>query len=254
MKIVLLGGKGESTVIMYSALKNDFNVALNIIEEPVGKMKLIKSRVRRLGYLKVINQLLFQLIIAKFLKFTSAKRIQEIKNNYPFQLEPLPESKTCYVNSINSDETQGIIIAAKPDIILVNGTRIISKKTLNCTNAIFINTHVGITPTYRGVHGGYWSLIFNDHDNFGVTVHLVDEGIDTGGILYQGYATPTSKDNFTTYPYLQYGAAVPILKAAFNDYYADELEEIYTDYADSKLHFHPTFTGYIYNRIIRGIK
>ena len=33
---------------------------------------------------------------------------------------------------------------------------------LQSVEAIFVNTHVGITPKYRGVHGGYWSLVKND--------------------------------------------------------------------------------------------
>ena len=51
---------------------------------------------------------------------------------------------------------------------MINGTRIISKATLGCVPAVFINTHVGITPTYRGVHGGYWSLVEGERARCGV--------------------------------------------------------------------------------------
>jgi folate-dependent phosphoribosylglycinamide formyltransferase PurN len=70
--------------------------------------------------------------------------------------------------------------AINPDLVIVNGTRIISKKVLSSINSKFVNIHVGITPKYRGVHGTYWALVNNDVENSGVTVHFVDEGIDTG--------------------------------------------------------------------------
>jgi methionyl-tRNA formyltransferase len=43
--------------------------------------------------------------------------------------------------------------------------------------------HAGITPRYRGTHGGYWVLLNNDPGHCGVTIHLVDPGIDTGSIV-----------------------------------------------------------------------
>ncbi len=45
--------------------------------------------------------------------------------------------------------------------------------------------HAGITLRYRGVHGGYWALAEQHPEWVGTTVHLVDPGIDTGGILAQ---------------------------------------------------------------------
>ncbi len=70
-------------------------------------------------------------------------------------------------------------------MVLVVGTRIISRKVLVAVAAPFINYHDGITPKYRGIHGGYWASAQSDLANFGVTVHLVDPGIDTGEVLYQ---------------------------------------------------------------------
>ena len=51
------------------------------------------------------------------------------------------------------------------DVIVVNGCRIISKKILNNVPAKFINTHEGITPKYRGIHGCYWALVNKDKEN-----------------------------------------------------------------------------------------
>lgn len=50
-----------------------------------------------------------------------------------------------------------------------------------------------------------------------VTVHLVDQGIDTGNILYQSRIEITEHDNFCTYPIIQTGQAVDLLKKAIID-------------------------------------
>ena len=107
-----------------------------------------------------------------------------------------------------------MVARAGAAVVVVNGTRIIARRVLEASDAVFINTHCGITPEYRGVHGGYWALYRSDPENCGVTVHLVDPGIDTGGILAQQRIEPGPHDNFVTYPYLQLAAGLPLLVEA----------------------------------------
>ena len=102
-------------------------------------------------------------------------------------------------------------------MVVVSGTRIIAARVLNCVPAVFINMHAGITPLYRGVHGGYWALVERNVDACGVTVHEVDTGVDTGRILGQTRITPNGEDNFVTYGFLQQAAGLPLLKRAIRD-------------------------------------
>jgi methionyl-tRNA formyltransferase len=44
-----------------------------------------------------------------------------------------------------------------------------------------INAHYGLLPAYRGMNVTEWSV--SRGDPVGVTVHFVDEGVDTGPIL-----------------------------------------------------------------------
>ena len=75
MKIVMLAGKGQSTLFMYNAINEIFPIDKVIIEDKISNKKLLQSRIKKVGYLKVINQLLFQIIISKILTFTSKKGI-----------------------------------------------------------------------------------------------------------------------------------------------------------------------------------
>jgi methionyl-tRNA formyltransferase len=52
----------------------------------------------------------------------------------------------------------------------------------NCGCPI-INLHIAYLPYNKGAHPNFWS--FYDDTPSGVSLHLVDEGIDTGPILYQ---------------------------------------------------------------------
>jgi methionyl-tRNA formyltransferase len=136
---------------------------------------------------------------------------------------------------------------------VVHGTRIISKKVLQSVNVPFINIHAGITPRYRGSHGAYWALANNDKENCGVTVHLVDAGIDTGNILFQENIPITAKDNFATYGYLQLAVGLKLLQKALNELFEGKMEVKKND-LDSALWHHPTLWGYLCKRISKAVK
>src|SRR5262249_19038049 len=144
----------------------------------------------------------------------SEARIAELKSSLALDDAPIDPARLVQVNSANDPETESVLQELKPKVVVVNGTRILSRRLLSSVPAKFINTHAGITPSYRGVHGGYWALVKKDPDACGVTVHLVDEGIDTGLVLGQELIRPTDRDNFVTYPYLQLAAALPLLQTA----------------------------------------
>ena len=48
----------------------------------------------------------------------------------------------------------------------------------------FVNIHNGPLPKYRGVNPINWALK-NNENSHGVTLHHIDEGIDTGDIIDQ---------------------------------------------------------------------
>lgn len=255
MKIVLLCGKGDSSLFMYNGIKNQFKIQAIIQEQKFSSKKLLKRRIKKLGVLRVVNQVFFQVLIPRVLLFFSIRRIKEIKNNYNLNNEPFLKNILNFVPSVNSEECLRLICTIKPDIIIVNGTRIISKKILNATNALFINTHVGITPEYRGVHGAYWALRNNDIENCGVTIHKIDAGIDTGDIILQDIILITNKDNFVTYPFIQIGKAIMMMKKVLESVEKEELKTYKkTNFTFSKLWYHPTFTGYLYYRILKRVK
>lgn len=252
-KIVLLAKKDYSTNVIFNSLKNEFNVAAIIIEEPISKKKVLKKRIKRLGAWTVFGQVLFQTLAVKFLNLISARRKKEIFRDYNLDYSNLPKEKIIHVTSVNSDNCLLNLQQLQPDMVIVNGTRIISGRILNCIPAKFVNVHVGITPFYRGVHGAYWALVNNDVGNCGITVHLVDTGIDTGSIIYQKNITITNKDNFVTYPLLQLAEAIPYLKKAITGILAEDLV-LQNISEKGRLWSHPTIWQYIFYWLFHGKK
>ncbi|MEX0290754.1 MAG: formyl transferase [Flavobacteriaceae bacterium] len=254
-KIVMLVGHGPSARYVYNGLKTTFEIphVIRAGAAPGGRRKFIKRRIKRLGYWKVFGQILFKICIVRPLTRLSKKRVDKLKTELHLSDEIYPPEVLLDVPYVNAKESLEVLQKINPDIIIVNGTDIISKKILNGVDATFVNTHVGITPKYRGVHGGYWALACNDKENCGVTVHLVDAGIDTGGILYQGIITPTKKDNFITYPLLQVSEGITLMKKAINDIQNNRVSPKKGG-TESKLWYHPTIWRYLYVRLTRGVK
>jgi folate-dependent phosphoribosylglycinamide formyltransferase PurN len=253
IKIIMLMSDGASSRIIFHKLKAICDIVLVVQEEPVPNSILLKNRIKKLGLFKVLGQILFMLF-SKILKKVSTNRINEIKDEFELDTSPVVHNNLIKVKNINQKEVEKILKTMNHDLILVNGTRIIKSNILDSSTKPFINTHVGITPKYRGVHGGYWALANNDRENCGVTVHLVDEGIDTGSVLYQSLIEPSMKDNFTTYPYLQTQKAVQLLYNIIHDIENNCLKEKKSLTNISNIWSHPTILEYVYNYVTKGVK
>lgn len=250
----MLAGSGKSTTYIYNALAEDFKIERVLLTTATSKIKMLKRRVKKLGYFHVFNQLLFQFIVVKVLKYFNKKSYKDKETLLKLNSKEIPINVIETVGNVNSKTAIKTLKTLEPDVVIVNGTAIISKKVLACTDAIFINTHVGITPEYRGVHGGYWALRNNDKENFGVTVHLVDKGIDTGSIIYQATTKVKEEDNFITYPLYQYALAIPLLKKTLKAIEKNEMKPYKKENSDSKLYYHPTLTKYIVGWLFKGVK
>ena len=61
----------------------------------------------------------------------------------------------------------------------------------------FINCHAGALPFYKGRNILNWAII-NGESRFGVTVHYIDVGIDTGAIILQRFAAIGETDDYGT--------------------------------------------------------
>jgi methionyl-tRNA formyltransferase len=253
-KIVLLGREDSQTAILYNSLQREFSIERVIVEQGESRLKFVKRRIKRLGWRKTLGQVAFRLVVVPCLEATSRRRVSEITRQSGMDASPIPAFKLLKVSSVNSDQTIRLLQELQPSVIVVSGTRIIAAAVLNCVPAVFLNMHAGITPMYRGVHGGYWALVEHNIDVCGVTVHEVDTGVDTGRILGQARIVPNGADNFATYSFLQLAAGLPLLKRAIGDACEGRLQTVPAPVGKSRLWTHPTLAEYVYHRIKSGVK
>ena len=251
-RVVLLGRDNASTALLYNALSKSFDTHV-IHEKAPSTYVLLRSRIKRLGVVKVIGQVLFQVLVAKPLFLLSGSRRRAILAEFGASEDPVPVAVLTNVDSVNSTACWVAVEKLAPSVVVINGTRILSKGSIARATVPILNTHVGMTPRYRGVHGAYWALAQNDPEHCGVTVHLVDEGIDTGSVLYQARIHPTAADNFTTYPLLQMAIGSGLLVKAVKDVVKGRTIVIEGPSGDRRW-YHPTLWEYLANRITKGVR
>ena len=85
------------------------------------------------------------------------------------------------VDDINGAVALKHLQAKTFDLAIHAGAGIIRSPLLALLRLGLVNAHMGILPHYRGMNVSEWAA-FNG-DPVGCTVHLIDVGIDTGGIL-----------------------------------------------------------------------
>ena len=214
-RVVLLAREDRETGIVYRYLASapGIDVVGVILEQPKPPLALLKRRMKRLGVTPAS--------VRRRSRYSprcwhGGLADVSIRSFREAGLEEAPPHRDLvqHVPSINHASTPRALEQLGPAVVVVKGTRIIRKKVLSSIDAPFVNVHAGITPKYRGVHGGYWALAEGDREHCGVTVHLIDRGIDTGGILEQAVIEPGLDDNFATYPTMQLVAALPLLARA----------------------------------------
>jgi folate-dependent phosphoribosylglycinamide formyltransferase PurN len=91
-----------------------------------------------------------------------------------------------YVSSINDPQVFKLIDNQRPELVIVSGTNLLSKRLINQIrkHGEILNLHTGLSPF---VNGGpnctNWCLYLKAFELIGNTVMFIDEGIDTGDII-----------------------------------------------------------------------
>lgn len=250
-RIAVLTVPSPHAWIAINALVERFGPVHVLAEERIGRMQLIRQRARRVGLVNVLGQVGFALL-QKRLDRRRQKRIDAIVTAQGLNPAPNPSCEIYPVGSVNSLACRTALAMIRPEVVLVIGTRIIGRETLSSISVPLINSHAGWNPKYRGQCGGYWALAEGDTDHAGVTVHLVDEGVDTGAILYQDRFEATAEDNFATYYYLQAAVSRPLVVKAIEDALAGRLSPKTSD-LPSRQYYLPTLWGYIRTGLTRGV-
>lgn len=83
----------------------------------------------------------------------------------------------------NDPETRMILKDLAPDVILLGQTGILRADTIRTARRGVLNAHPGVLPGYRGIDCARWAIYHEDWGQIGVSVHWVDQGVDTGPVI-----------------------------------------------------------------------
>jgi methionyl-tRNA formyltransferase len=87
--------------------------------------------------------------------------------------------------SVNASESLARIASYRPDVIVsIAGNQIFKRPLIDLAPQGCLNLHTALLPKYRGLMPSFWVLRHGELET-GVSVFLVDEGIDSGPILVQ---------------------------------------------------------------------
>lgn len=90
-----------------------------------------------------------------------------------------------FIKDIQDQSFENWILMQKPDLIVVYSMSHLLKKTIFSIPVYgAINLHPSYLPRYRGPNPYFW-LYYTMDPTGGVTVHYIDEGEDTGDIIFQ---------------------------------------------------------------------
>jgi len=99
---------------------------------------------------------------------------------------------------VNSSDFINLATTFKCDLFVsMSFNQIFRKPLFDLPRLTTINCHAGKLPFYRGRNVLNWALI-NDEKEIGVTVHFVDEGIDTGDIVIQRTFDLSDEDDYAS--------------------------------------------------------
>lgn len=120
-------------------------------------------------------------------------------------------------SNVNSREFLNTVNGYDCDILVsMSFNQIFKKELINLTPLRAVNCHAGKLPFYRGRNILNWALI-NGETDFGITVHFIDEGIDTGDIILQQCYPIYENDCYRTLLERAYKACPDILYSSIKE-------------------------------------
>jgi len=121
---------------------------------------------------------------------------RENDNNYKSLKRISDDNNILFIHQkdINSEYIREYLTKVRPDLLIsVHLRKIIKKEIFSIPKYGAINVHPSLLPKYKGLSPQQQALIHGDNET-AVTIHFIEEGIDTGDIITQERVSITPSD------------------------------------------------------------
>jgi methionyl-tRNA formyltransferase len=138
-----------------------------------GQLSRLRRLLRQLGVMPLLRK------VWGFAVKLVCRRVKQLHKGRPSRTFADLCERVIYVEDIN--QSQDVLSALNPDLIVLGEAKIVNECVIRIPRIGILNAHPGLLPKHRGVDATEWAILTGDR--IGVTVHFVDEGIDTGPIV-----------------------------------------------------------------------
>ena len=248
--LIALIGDAPHAWTMVNALRRRFGDFPVIVETGEPASAFWARRRTKRGARAVYSMKVAQLA-AKITKPLSRQRLASLRAEC--DATPVRGDWRIDVASLNSDEALAAIGSLKPRAVFVASTGMLRGPLLETCACPVVNYHSGVNPAYRGINGGYFALANGEPEHFGVTLHLVDLGVDTGPILATNRIPVAANDNQQTYMTLMAARSQALVSDTMGQVLAGDASPLPPSTLPSNQYYAPTLGQYLANGIRRGV-
>jgi folate-dependent phosphoribosylglycinamide formyltransferase PurN len=197
-RTVLLTGTGLEHRYVAAVLDEALGGSLVVVVEhgaPPDRWR----RVRRLWRRYTLRQLASRILaksVARLTRREARRRASYARSLFPDAgAPPRWPADLRTVASHNGPECEALLRSLRPDVVAVYGTVMIRPPIIRLARRGVLNMHTGLSPRYRGSDTIFWPIHNGEPEWVGVTVHVLDEGIDSGPIVQTARPTIDADDD-----------------------------------------------------------
>jgi methionyl-tRNA formyltransferase len=107
--------------------------------------------------------------------------------------------------------------ALEPDMfVIISYQFYLTKQVLSIPPQGAINFHTSLLPRHAGMHPGFWTIWYGDRET-GMVVHYLDEGIDTGDIIYETKVPVIPGDTIDALYHRVWNTSIPLVERLLID-------------------------------------
>lgn len=252
MKIIIYTFLSPPTRYMLNRLCKELKIDAVILQTPftfIDKTRFIKNRLRKQGFFRVCDEILFQVYYYLLIKRNDARLSWDFfPKEYLRNKVEIDKNIPVYnVSSINSKEARALLSRIAPDIVFMQSREMVCEDVLKFAKIGFIGCHPGILPEYRGAYAPFWAVLNLGLDKLGFTVYLADKGIDTGKTIFsKNVDFDISKGSFKFHSEYIMFESVKFIVSALNKIQAEGISFIDNRKAKGRLYSHIGISDYFF--------
>ncbi len=184
-----------STLIITSTTLRHKYFAIKILKE-IPDSKVIFEKRNRKKYYQVENSNIMDIHFEKLFKAEEKAFKSFVKENAEILNSRL--LRVIEPGEINLKESIDYLYSLKPNSIALYSVSILRDDIIKRFRGKLFNVHAGLSPYYRGTATNIWPIINKELEYIGMTIHHIDKGIDSGGLILQDRPNLVPKDDSHT--------------------------------------------------------